>query len=147
MEQGQGVFDAAQGLIAFEGFVTEVIGAINTFSDITARRQVEAELRAHERELQTLTDHSPDIIGRVDRQLRHVFVSRVITRITGKAVEEYLGKTNDELGYPPDLCALWSAHYNAVFRTGQPRELEFESRCSCATSRPARWWMSAATTS
>jgi PAS domain S-box-containing protein len=93
--------------------------------DITARKQTEEALRERERELLTLTDHVPDIIGRLDRQLRHVFISPAIRHATGKSVEEYLGKTNEDLGYPPELCEAWSGAYRDVFETGQPRELPF----------------------
>ena len=75
--------------------------------------------------LLALADHLPDVIGRVDREHRYLFINRVIEGITGKSVAEYLGRTDDELGYPPALCRLWHEQYQEVFETGRPSEIEF----------------------
>jgi len=87
--------------------------------------EVKEELRRCDMELRTITDNAPGIIGRLDRELRHVFINRAITAATGRAVEEYLGKTNEELGYPPELCALWNRLFRKVFDTGEAGELKF----------------------
>lgn len=102
-------------------------GRTGTHGSQERRRQEEVAARRplRERELQTLADNSPDVMGRVDRHLRYLFISRAITAITGRRVEEYLGKTNEEVGSPAKLCELWSAHFREVFRTGRPRDLEF----------------------
>jgi PAS domain S-box-containing protein len=90
-----------------------------------------AALRRQNAELRATTDNAPEIMGRVDRQFRHVFINRAIKAVTGKTVEDYLGKTNEELGHPPELCALWSATFRKVFETGQAGELEFSFPSPC----------------
>ena len=94
--------------------------------DITERKRTEAELRARERELQMLADNSPDILTRVDRRLRHVFVNAAVEAATGLPPRAFLGKTNRELGMPPDVCDLWENALAAVFTSGAPRSLDFD---------------------
>jgi PAS domain S-box-containing protein len=93
--------------------------------DITERRLADEALRWREREFATLVENSPDIIARFDSSLRHLFVNAAVTRATGRAPSELIGKTNEELGMPPELCRLWSDCLREVFRSGEPRSLEF----------------------
>ena len=58
-------------------------------------------------ELESLVDNSPDLIFRVDRNLRHVYVNKAVLEATGLSREQYQGKTNRELGMPEYLCNLW----------------------------------------
>ncbi|MCG6939621.1 MAG: response regulator [Thiohalocapsa sp.] len=78
-----------------------------------------------EPELRTLADHIPDIIGRVDRQLRYVFINRAVADLTAKPVAAHLGQTDEELGYPPALCRLWRGQYQEVFATARPSEIRY----------------------
>ena len=102
-----------------------VRGAVAAFVDITSRKLAEERLREREEELQTLTDNTPDILTRFDRQLRHLFVNAAVTRATGRPVSDFIGKTNRELGMDPELCDRWDACLRAVFETGQPQTVDF----------------------
>jgi PAS domain S-box-containing protein len=90
-----------------------------------ALRQSEQRLREREEELRTLTDNSPDILSRFDRELRHLFVNAAVTRATGLPASHFIGKTNRDLGMPPALCDQWDACLHRVFETGQPQVVEF----------------------
>ncbi len=94
-------------------------------ADAQALQESRALLLARETELRTLTDNAPDVMTRFDRDLRHVFVNAAVTRATGRLPSEIIGKTNRELGMPPDNCDLWDSALHQVFETGQPQELEF----------------------
>ncbi|MGC1718607.1 MAG: PAS domain-containing protein [Isosphaeraceae bacterium] len=98
---------------------------LGTSRDVTERRVAEEKLRRREWELQTLADNSPDILTRFDPNLRHVFVNAAVLKVTGRQREEYLGKTNHELGMPADLCQLWEDALRSVFGTGLQRSIEF----------------------
>jgi PAS domain S-box-containing protein len=98
---------------------------LGTVTDIHERKRVEEELSFRELELQTLTNNTPDILARFDRQLRHVFVNAAVERATGQPAAEFIGRTNRELGMPEDLCRLWDEALYSVFETGQPRSIEF----------------------
>ncbi len=94
-------------------------------TDVTSLKQAQAALQARERELQTLADNTPDILARFDRQLRHVFVSAAIERMTGRAPQEFIGRTPRELGMPAGLSDCWENAVQAAFQTGQAQTVEF----------------------
>lgn len=95
------------------------------FVDVTERRQAESVLRQREQEYKTLAEHSPDLIARFDRRLRHLYVSPLILAITGREPAEFIGKTNRELGFDPALIDQWDAAVQLVFATGQEQQIEF----------------------
>ncbi|MDX2097870.1 MAG: PAS domain-containing protein [Leptolyngbyaceae cyanobacterium bins.59] len=85
----------------------------------------EEELRRRQQELKTLIENSPDIIARIDRNLRHVYVSPVIETVTGIPAEAFIGKTHAELGFPIETCQEWEALLQDIFDDGQSRTTEF----------------------
>ncbi len=98
------------------------------FKDVTQRKLAEEQLRRSEHQLRTLTQNIPDIIGRFDRDLRHVFVSGAsLTTATGLTPEQVIGKSNRELGFPEDFLDTWEPALRRTFETGQeqPHETAF----------------------
>ncbi|MFT5534215.1 MAG: PAS domain S-box-containing protein [Candidatus Paceibacteria bacterium] len=83
-------------------------------------------LRSKDNELRSLTDNSPDILTRFDRQLRHVFINAAITRVTGHPPAYFLGKSNRELGMPEPLCLRWERAMRHVFATGEAQQVSFD---------------------
>lgn len=76
-------------------------------------------------DLEKLLDLVPDLIFRVDRDLRHLYVNQRVLDMTGLSREQYLGKTNRELDMPEALCDLWDRTFLNVFREGRPQDIEF----------------------
>jgi PAS domain S-box-containing protein len=75
--------------------------------------------------LESLVESSPDLIFRLDSKLRHLYVNQAILDVTGLSREQYLGKTNRDLGMPEYLCDLWDDVFLRVFETGQSQQTEF----------------------
>lgn len=100
----------------------QVVGLVGVSLDITDERRVRQELAARQREIDSI---APVIVSRFDRDLRHVFVSRSIERVTGRAPGAFIGRTNRELGMPAALCEQWDAAMRAVFDRGLQQEIEF----------------------
>lgn len=67
-------------------------------SDISARKALEEDLRLSEREFSTLVQNSPDIISRLDQNLRYIYISPTSEKVTGIPPECFIGKTPGELG-------------------------------------------------
>ncbi len=81
-------------------------------------------LQASERQLHSLAENIPDILTRFDRDYRLVFVNAAIRQVSGRPVEEILGRTTRELGLPVDLCDRWEAALTRVFDSGTAEEIE-----------------------
>lgn len=98
--------------------------------DVTKRKLAEEDLMRSEREFSTLVENSPDIISRLDRDLRYIYISPALERISGVATYEFIGKTPGEIALSGfDWRALESGCREAIL-TGQTvvREFAFEER-------------------
>lgn len=96
--------------------------------DITPRKKIEAELRRRETELRGLLDNSPDYVTRLDRQFRHTYINKAAAESAGLTVEEFLGKSDWELGIPAHILEQEKLHCDEVFNTG--REVIYELNMS-----------------
>lgn len=94
-------------------------------TDITERKQAEEELYRRKQEFQALTENSPDVIARFDREYRHLYVNPAVTHATGRRPEEFIGKTNRDLSMPDEQCRLWDESLERVFTTGQENTYAF----------------------
>lgn len=84
-----------------------------------------AQLRQAEAMFRTLVENLPDVVARFDPELRHLYVSPAIEPVTGRPTQDYVGKTNQELGVPAELSEPWDAALRRVFASGKPETLEF----------------------
>ena len=99
----------------------------------------EAEVQVAARLFRTLVENLPDVISRFDPDLRHLYVSPAIERVTGRPPEHFLGKTNRELGMPPELVEMWDAALLRVLATGRAEQLEFGYASPGATGATLRF--------
>lgn len=96
-----------------------------TATDIDQIKVAERELDLRRREFETLIEHAPDIIARFDRHLRYLYVNPAMQRMTGRPVKDFIGKTNADLGMPPEFVADWEDALRAVLAHGQEHYFEF----------------------
>ncbi len=103
------------------------------FRDITEKKRIHAERQRVQEELQrreieykTLAENAPEVIARFDRELRHTYINRYGTSVYGIPREQIIGRTNTELGMPPEKVAYWKARFEDVFATGMQQTVEFE---------------------
>lgn len=82
-------------------------------------------LREAEQQFRTLVENLPDIIARFDPELRHLYVSPAVERLTGRPPGDFVGRTNRELGVAPEVGEAWDAALRRVLASGQPERLEF----------------------
>ncbi len=128
----EAVFRAKDGGIRYglmSASVIDLDGTAHILSltrDITGRIRAEEGVRESEKKFRTLTENTPDIISRFDRQGRHLFVNRAIEKVTNLKAEDYLGKTNEELGMPGEILALWNRRLRKVFETAETVHFEFD---------------------
>ncbi|MFH1057945.1 MAG: chemotaxis protein CheB [Pseudomonadota bacterium] len=96
-----------------------ISGAILTFYDNTA-------ILLRQQEFAALVENSPDIVARFDRQFRHLYLNPAVTRTTGLQPEWFIGKSNRELGMPPELCQQWEDAMRRVFTSGEEVSVRFK---------------------
>jgi PAS domain S-box-containing protein len=72
-----------------------------------------------------LAENAPDVIFRVDRNLRFIFVNKKISDLTGIPMEQFYGKTLLELGLPKDVCIYLGQKTQEVFDHHTLSEFEF----------------------
>jgi PAS domain S-box-containing protein len=104
--------------------------------DLTERKRLESELRQREQQFQIMAENAPDIISRMDAEFRHLYVSPSVELATGIPSEQFIGKTNAELGMPEDINSIWNDCLRQVFATDQEQIIEF----SFPTPKGLRWY-------
>ncbi len=103
----------------------EVVQLRTTMTNVTALAKAERRLKDSERRFRTLAENSPDIIARINEELRILYVNRPVESALGVAPTEFVGQTLDEIGLPDELVNMWTREIQAVFQTGKPRHAEF----------------------
>ena len=103
----------------------ELSDVIVTFVDITEQRRLEKALQDSEKNMASVLNNSQDGIVRIDKNFRHIFVNRALLEAVGLPAEQYLGKTNTEIGFPEELCTSWQEIHESVFQSGKSVTSEF----------------------
>jgi len=95
------------------------------FDEALEPRKAQGKIMPTRSELENMIENSGDLIFRVDRDFRHLYVNKAVLETTGLSREEYLGKTNRELGMPEGLCDFWDGVFSQVFESGDSQKVEF----------------------
>ncbi|MEX0730282.1 MAG: PAS domain S-box protein [Aquisalimonadaceae bacterium] len=93
--------------------------------NITQHKNVERELRQREAAFQALVENSPDVISRLDRNLRYIYINSTVEKYTGVAPQHHIGRKSTEVGIDATTASLWENHYRRAFDEGQPQDFEF----------------------
>lgn len=84
------------------------------------------DARERERYFATLVENAPDVIARYDRHARHLYVNRALESFTERPREEWIGKTNRDLGFDESFWAPVDETVRRVFETSSPAYLAFD---------------------
>ena len=106
----------------------EITHAVTSFRDITKSKEMETALRRREFEFRTLVENSPDLILRVDPQMRYQFVNSPYERMTGISRDRFLGRTSRELAMPEQYCILLEEGAAKAMGSGREINMEFDFR-------------------
>lgn len=107
-EQGRGVFDDKDRLVALEGFIT----------DITRQVELQDDLKQRELQQKAILDNIPDIAWLKDRDGRFVAVNRAFENATGRKAGEVVGQA-DAAVWSPDIAAKHLAEDEMVMTSGR----------------------------
>jgi len=73
-------------------------GVVVTITDITNLKLAEQRLLNAERKFRILVENTPDVISRLDTELRHTFMNSAIKTQTGMEPEHFLGLKPQDIG-------------------------------------------------
>ncbi len=82
-------------------------------------------IEERERQFRRLAENAPDIVTRLDRDLRYTYVNPIVEEYTGLPPGALLGKTNQEVGLFEKQAQSWEAGLRHVFSTGHATVREF----------------------
>lgn len=105
----------------------KVEGVVASFRDITESWHNQQERQNQSEEFERTLNTIPAIVARFDQNLRHIYVNSEVERATGLPRSAFIGKTNQDLGMPADLCVVWDEALRQVFETGKPNIITFST--------------------
>ncbi|WP_414469017.1 PAS domain S-box protein [Methanobacterium sp. ACI-7] len=139
--------ETSSNLVKYEDSPAVVIISV----DITERKKIEQELKkAHdtleeqvekrtkelkeaynslkesESKFKTLAESSPDIINRIDKEFKTVYINPAIIEISDKTPEHFIGKNIDKLGIPEEFTVPLKEKTIKAFNTREILEFETE---------------------
>jgi PAS domain S-box-containing protein len=91
--------------------------------DITDRKRAEESLLRQTDQFMTLVERIPDIVSRLDRDLRFSYISPTVREITGRPAHEYIGKPRTNEGLRPEWVGAREQMSRKVFETGQEQNV------------------------
>lgn len=83
----------------------------------------EEQLRTSDQER---LDASPALIARFGPDLRVTAVNRTVVDLSGLQVQQIIGRTNLEMGYPEELARLWDDTYRGILASGRTAETVYD---------------------
>lgn len=110
------------------GYEASLARVLVSFGDITDRRRAEEAIHQREQEFRALAERSPDVVTRVDRNLRSLYVNPAIEQATGFPPAYFSGKDLRTLDLPAEAKSRWVENTRAVFDTAEERSFEFSYR-------------------
>jgi diguanylate cyclase (GGDEF)-like protein/PAS domain S-box-containing protein len=85
-----------------------------------------AEAECRELEFRTLAENTPDLIARIDRGFRFLFVNPALAEASRMSADQLTGRKWREIGWPPGILEFWENALSRVFQTGRGEIIEFE---------------------
>jgi two-component system, cell cycle sensor histidine kinase and response regulator CckA len=93
--------------------------------EVTGRVLLEREVRHREAALDALGARGGDIVARFGADLRYIYVNAAASHATGRPREDFIGRTNGEMGVPEPLLSQWDGALRRVLATGKAVREEF----------------------
>ncbi|RNI25825.1 PAS domain-containing protein [Rufibacter latericius] len=106
-------------------------GVIVLYFDITDRVKARLEIKKQQDQFQLLVENMPSLISRWGEDCRLVYCNPNFEAKLGLVPGVGLGRTNQEMGLPPEVTLPFRQSLEEVFSTGQPQD----HTCTLLTSQ------------
>lgn len=83
-------------------------------------------LKDSERKFQNLSENSPDLIMRFNKEKQHIYVNKTTEKYSRFPAAQFIGKTHKDLGFNPQIAENLDIIIDEVFRTRNYKEIEVE---------------------
>jgi diguanylate cyclase (GGDEF)-like protein/PAS domain S-box-containing protein len=112
-----------------------IIGTFGISRDVTARVEAQQELLRREAQLRAVLDSSPDAIACYSPELRYEMVNARAVALLGMPADQVVGRTDAELGRPPEVVGTVLAGLQRVLATKEMCEVEYTTHDGAPN-----WW-------
>jgi PAS domain S-box-containing protein len=112
---------------------SRLCGFVASCVDITDRMAAEQSARKREADFKRLAENIPDVIARIDRDLRCVYANPAIEQALGRKAESFIGARLDEVRLPPAIAAAIETAVKHAFETAKDQRFGFETTTGGAT--------------
>jgi PAS domain S-box-containing protein len=92
--------------------------------ELDERRRAQEALFRREQELRAVVESTPDVIIRIDRDLRYVYVNPAFESLVGRRRDAMLGRLAGATTMAPPVAEAWRLTAQQVFSTGRERTVE-----------------------
>ena len=89
-------------------------------------KRVQRVLRKSMERLRVLAEYSPDVIMQFDREHRHLFVNKQVENQLPVKVEDFLGRTHQQMEFPEEFSTICEQALDKVFSTGERHRLDLQ---------------------
>jgi PAS domain S-box-containing protein len=103
--------------------------------EISVRREAQEELHEKEQEFRALVEHAPDVIMRLDRNLRILYANPAVQSSTGYPRRWFKGRAIDQIGLPRHTVKRVRGVLRTVFSKGREKTLTLEYLAADDTTR------------
>lgn len=100
-------------------------GIVVNTRDITERRRAESEQRMRG-QMQALSENSPDLITRINKEGRVFYINPIIETYTGKSKDEYLQKHLSDIDLNQEIIESWRGILDEVRNKNKKISLDVE---------------------
>lgn len=125
IRQDGGEFPVLLSMTSLQDSQGNLQGFLGICSDISEQKKYLDALRKREAEFKALVESSPDVVARIDNNLRHLYINPAIEKETGISPEMFLGKTLSEVGIPPETSSPIESYIHSVWREKVDQIFEF----------------------
>jgi len=107
--------------------VARIASALSASIDDLYKESIEKKNLANlVQQYKSIVDNSPDVVSRFDPKLRQTYINCIGLKHAGKNMDDIIGKTPHEAGFPKKAVVPFLKALRKVFNTGEEGSVEID---------------------